>query len=264
MHLRYLFAAAAAICCTQATPLTWNGTSNAKDTAASLAQNLMSYYSNADNGVLPQPYYWWESGGMWASLITYWHTTGDTTYNTAVSQALAAQAGSAGDFMGPNTLGNDDQLWWGIAAMTAAEYNLPTTGPSWSSLAENVWNEVSARWDTSSCNGGLHWQISTSAAGYSYKNAISNGLFFQLSARLARYTGNSNYETWAAKTFQWVESVGLVDNSTYAVYDGTDDTEQCSSLDHDQWSYNYGMTPATLLSSWRFGDMLCWWIWLTN
>lgn len=210
--------------------------------ASALAGNLMSYYSDADNGVLPQPYWWWESAGMWTSMIHYSHYTQDYTYDETVAAAIAAQAGPTQDFMGANTLGNDDHLWWGIAAMSAAEYNFraPASGSSWIQLAENVYHEVQGRWDTSTCNGGLHWQISPSATGYSYKNAISNGLFFQLAARLARYTGNSQYTDMANTIWDWSLTVGLVNPSSYNVYDGTDSTEGCTSLDHDQWSYNVG------------------------
>lgn len=210
--------------------------------ASALAGNLMSYYNDADNGVLPQPYWWWESAGMWDTMIHYSHYTQDYTYDETVAAAIATQAGNAQDFMGPNTLGNDDQLWWGIAAMSAAEYNFraPTSGSSWLQLAQNVYNEVSSRWDTTTCNGGLHWQISPSASGYSYKNAIANGLFFQLAARLGRYTGDNQYTEMANTIWNWSLTVGLVDKASYRVYDGTDSTEGCTSLDHDEWSYNVG------------------------
>ena len=218
-------------------------TKGISSTAGTLASNLLGYYNSADNGVLPQPYYWWESGGMWGGLIEYWHNTGDAQYNEIVASALASQAGVRDDFMGPNTQGNDDQAWWGLAAMSAAEYGLPPPsggGPSWLILAQNVFASIHARWDTTSCNGGLKWQIFTSEPGYDYKNSIANGLFFQLGARLARFTGNADYAAMADTTFTWVQSVGLVDKD-FNVYDGTDDTKGCTSLDHDQWSYNVGV-----------------------
>ena len=37
-----------------------------------------------------------------------------------------------------------------------------------------------------------------------------------------------------------MQGVGLIDNN-YNVYDGTDDTKGCTSVDHDQWSYNVGI-----------------------
>jgi mannan endo-1,6-alpha-mannosidase len=58
------------------------------------------------------------------TMINYWYYTGDTTYNAVISQALLHQAGADGNSMPLNqtkALGNDDQGFWGMAAMTAAE-----------------------------------------------------------------------------------------------------------------------------------------------
>lgn len=99
---------------------------------------------------------------------------------------------------------------------------------------------MAGRWDLTSCNGGLKWQIFKSNLGYNYKNAIANGGLFQLAARLARHTGNQSYVDWAEKSWNWSRSIGLVD-ARYNVYDGTDDTKNCSKVDHGQWSYNLGM-----------------------
>lgn len=126
--------------------------------------------------------------------------------------------------------------------MSAAEYGLPSPAgaPSWLSLAQNVFSDLHDRWDTTSCDGGLKWQILACAAGYDYKNSISNGLYFQLGARLAKFTGSAAYITEAEQVFEWVQSVRLIDDK-YNVYDGTDDTKACTSVDHDQWSYNVGV-----------------------
>ncbi|KXT00914.1 hypothetical protein AC578_5735 [Pseudocercospora eumusae] len=115
---------------------------------------------------------------------------------TYLLTGIQAQAGS-GDFSGPNIPGNDDQLWWGLSAMTYAEF-----GPSpdtWLSLAKNVFATVMARWQTvGSCAnhlGGIGWQIDPKNPnrGYHYMNAITNGLALQLAARLPRYTGEQYY-----------------------------------------------------------------------
>jgi mannan endo-1,6-alpha-mannosidase len=126
--------------------------------------------------------------------------------------------------------------------MSAAEYGLPSPAgaPPWLSLAQNVFSDMHERWDMTSCNGGLKWKILTSSPGYDYKNSISNGLYFQLGARLAKFTGSPEYITEAEQVFEWVQSVGLIDKD-YNVYDGTDDTKGCTSVDHDQWSYNVGV-----------------------
>ena len=52
-------------------------------------------------------------------------------------------------------------MFWGLAAITCAETRLPDVpkGPSWLSLAQAVFNTQAPRWDTSTCAGGLRWQV---------------------------------------------------------------------------------------------------------
>lgn len=204
----------------------------------------MNYYNPSMNGVLPQPYWWWESAGMWDTAIHYWHYIGNDDFNANTAAALLAQAGADQAFMQPSATGNDDQLWWGLACMSAAEYGLPPPSgatANWIQLATNVFNAVSARWDTTSCKGGLGWQIDPNAQGYHYKNSIANGLLFQLAARLGRYTNDQKYLDFATQVFDWTLSVGLIDKSTHSVYDGTDALKGCIDVDHDKWSYNVGV-----------------------
>lgn len=179
-------------------------------------------------------------------MIDYWAYTNDTSYNPTVSQALLAQVGPDNNYMPPayySSLGNDDQAFWALAVLTAAEYgfpNPPSGSPQWLDLAEAVFNTMVPRWNTTLCNGGLRWQIFSFNAGYDYRNSISNGGFFQIAARLAHFTGNTTYYDWAEKIWDWTTGVGLI-SPTYDIYDGTDDTINCSQIDHTQWSYNPGM-----------------------
>jgi mannan endo-1,6-alpha-mannosidase len=183
---------------------------------------------------------------MFGALVDYWYFTGDDTYNAITTQALLAQVGPNDDFMPPNqtkTEGNDDQAFWGMAALSAAEDrypNPPADQPQWLALAQAVFNSQAIRWDTSSCNGGLKWQIFSFNNGYNYKNTISNGCFFNMAARLAVYTGNITYADWANKMYDWTSTIGLM-SPTYQFFDGTDDTLNCSQLNHIQWSYNAGV-----------------------
>jgi mannan endo-1,6-alpha-mannosidase len=88
--------------------------------------------------------------------------------------------------------------------MSALEYGFPdppSGAASYLSVAEAAFNTQAARWDTAGCNGGLRWQIFAQNKGYDYMNTISNGAFFQLAARLARYTGNQTYIDWAEKVW---------------------------------------------------------------
>lgn len=127
--------------------------------------------------------------------------------------------------------------------MSAAEYSFPQPHvpfPPWIQIVQNAWESFATRWNTSGCHGGLKWQFHPENAGWYYKSTISNGCFFQLSARLARYTGNVTYLNWANTIWDWSEGVGLIDN-IYNVYDGTDELLNCSAVDHHQWSYNVGV-----------------------
>ncbi|MCJ1387949.1 hypothetical protein MMC18_000792 [Xylographa bjoerkii] len=122
--------------------------------------------------------------------------------------------------------------------MAAAEYNFPNPSSlSWIELATNVFNDLTTRWNVTTCNGGLKWQIYSTNVGYDYKSSITNGGFFQLSARLARFTGNTTYLDWNEKIWDWMTGVGLISDG-YNVFDGTDDSINCSSVNHDQWTYN--------------------------
>ena len=145
--------------------------------------------------------------------------------------------------------GNDDQVFWAFTAMDAAELNFPNPPsgqPSWLALAQAVFNDQVPRWETTTCGGGLRWQIFPFNAGYEYKNTISTGGFFQLSARLARYTGNQTYADWAEKTWDWLASSPIMqfDAGHYDVWDGTAMANNCSDATKVYWTYNAGTVLA--------------------
>lgn len=193
---------------------------------------------------------------MFNAFIDYWYYTGDDQYNAITRQAMQHQIGSYNAFMPDNqtkTLGNDDQAFWGLAAMSATENKLPdlTDGsPSWLALAQAVFNTQKGRWDTTTCGGGLKWQIFPFNNGYNYKNTISNGCFFNIAARLYKYLGNDTYGDWAEKAWDWELSVGL-HNSENHFFDGTDDKLNCTSLNRIQWTYNAGVHMAGAAAMWN-------------
>ena len=125
--------------------------------------------------------------------------------------------------------------------MRAAELRFPnpSTSPSWHDLAVKVFNDQASRWDTQTCGGGLRSQIFKFNAGYNYKDTMSNGAFFQLAARLARYTKNQTYADWATKSYDWTRSVGLI-NDDYKVLDGAKVGGNCSALGRIQWTSTAG------------------------
>ncbi|THC97114.1 hypothetical protein EYZ11_003432 [Aspergillus tanneri] len=229
----------------------------------SKASGMLKYYTGYRPGDvpgnLPDPYYWWEAGAMFNAMVEYWYYTGDAQWNEITTQALLHQAGPGADFMPANqtrTLGNDDQAFWGLAAMSAAEVKFPDPPkdePQWLALAQAVFNKQYPRWDNTTCGGGLKWQIFTFNNGYNYKNTVSNGCFFNLASRLAVYTGNRTYAEWAEKTWDWVYNTGLI-SKDYHFYDGTDDKGNCTELNHDQWTYNTGLFLLGAAHMYHFTD----------
>ncbi|OIW34208.1 glycoside hydrolase, partial [Coniochaeta ligniaria NRRL 30616] len=238
-----------------------NDAASIKTAAASVAKNLLTYYTGTQPGqtpgILPGPppagdYYWWEAGAMWNTLIDYWRATGDATYNDLVAQGILFQIGPGDNFMPPNqtaSLGNDDQGIWGMAALAAAETGLsnPSDDPrsQWLVLARNVFDDLAARWDDSDsadqCGGGLRWQIAAANQGYDYKNSMSTGTLFNLAVRLARLTGNATYYgEWAERTWGWMETVGFLDKETGAIYDGAHVQNNCSDVNRARFSYVLG------------------------
>lgn len=208
----------------------------------------MRYYTGHEPGqivgLLPNPYFWWEAGAMFMTLIEYWSVTGDSSYNQIITDSLLFQAGDDYDYMPPNqtlTEGNDDQAFWAFAALSAAEHGLPDlpNKPSWVTLAQAVFNLQAGRWDTAHCGGGLRWQIFSWNSGYSYKNTISNSCFFQIAARLARYTNDDLYFQWADTVYDWIVDSRLI-GPEYEVYDGVDIGDNCTTISHLLWTYNYG------------------------
>ncbi|CAG8283169.1 unnamed protein product [Penicillium salamii] len=217
-----------------------------KDAAATAAFNTMLNYTSNTTGHIPGyiSEKWWEGGALFQTMIEYWYMTGDTSNNPAVSQGMYWQRGDNNYFPANYSayLGNDDQMAWGLAAMTAAELGYPqeTSMPSWLTLAEGVFQAQVRRWDSQSCGGGLHWQIFPYQVGYNIKNAISNGGLFQLSARLARYTQNHTYSDWAEKIWDWSVRVPILDTHRWTIADSIVINDQCASSSKIQWTSNYG------------------------
>lgn len=225
-----------------------------KSAAKSLAGGLIAAYNkelNKDHipGIFGGKTYFWEWGTIWDAIAQYSHLTGDGQYDETLSEALQFQLGDYDAYMPANqtkNLGNDDQSCWGLAAMTAAEVGLAKPKDAqWVDYAVNVWNTQNWRLESEegtngTCGGGLRWQIFTFNNGYSYKNAVSNGNFFLLSARLAKFTGNTTYLQAADRVFKWSQDVGLI-SKDFNVYDGTSADGNCTNINRIQWSNNLGV-----------------------
>ena len=239
--------------CSYALEVDLSSTTSISKAAKTIVDHIFSIYDGPKAAGIPgifpdEDYYWWESGLAWDSLLNYWALTGDDTYNDRISEGLLFQVSSNNDYMPPNqtkSLGNDDQATWALAAMTAAERGFPEPSnssgvDSWLQLAQRVFDTQVARWDKTSCDGGLRWQIFPFNLGYDYKNTLSNGDFLQLAARLCHYTGNQTYAQWATRASDWTLDVGFIDPKTHAVYDGANANGNCKTINHVEWTASLG------------------------
>ncbi|KAI1170993.1 glycoside hydrolase family 76 protein [Nemania sp. FL0916] len=245
-----------------------------KQAAAQVAEDLLTYYHGDEPGqivgILPGPppnagdYYWWEAGAMWGTLLDYWHWTGDATYNNITYDALLWQAGPNRDFADKNwtsSLGNDDQAFWAMSALIAAETKFqdpPPDQPQWLALAQAVWTEQTAdNLRDGGCGFGLRWQAISLNPGFSYKNTIANGCFLNMGARLARYTKNDTYLDWTIRTWDWLISVKYIDDQ-WNVYDGADISDNCTTITKQQFSYNAGILLQGAAYLWNYTSDQIW------
>ena len=139
---------------------------------------------------------------MFASMVDYWSFTGDSSYNPTTAQALAFQGGPDKNYLPTNQSfdeGNDDQAFWAMAALTAAELkfdNPPKTdvnsGASWIGLAQAVFNQQWGMVDNATCGGGLRWAKSFSGTGWDQKTTIANMGFANVAARLGTLSMNKS------------------------------------------------------------------------
>ncbi|KAK4162404.1 family 76 putative glycoside hydrolase [Cladorrhinum sp. PSN259] len=251
-----------------------DSTDSIKKAAKTVAANLWNYYDGdkpgRTPGILPGPppagdYYWWQAGAMFGTLIDYWHYTRDDTYNNETVRSIIFQADPPRNaFMPSNwtaSLGNDDQGFWGMAAMLAAEVNFPNpTGPNdpgYVALAQAVFNTQAERWDNKFCNGGLRWQVPHTNGGYNYKNTIANVVFLNIAARLARYTRNDTYAQWAERSWDWTEGVGYI-KPDFNVVDGGHTEYNCSDTNQVQWSANAAVLIHGAAIMWNYTENPKW------
>ena len=224
------------------------------DAAKAVAEGELNYYQGTKRGgtlgMFSLPYYWWHAGEAFAGLIDYYHfcQLDNDTLQELILTGMYHQAGEEYNYIPSNqslTEGNDDQGIWGMAIMQAAERNLtnPSEDHSWISLTQAVFNTMNARWDDQHCGGGLRWQIFTWNSGYDYKNTISNGILFNLAARLGRYLDNETYFEIAEKTWNWLTDVGFYtqEEGNLVVYDGAKIPDCQEDITKLRWSYNYGV-----------------------
>jgi hypothetical protein len=199
---------------------------------AAMAKLLTSY--NASTGLIGT--HWWQSAVALSTIETYAQTTGDTSYNYAIAGAFNHHAHSKFE-----NGADDDTAWWGLAWLQAYEI---THVPAYLSMAENDADYIHEDWD-GTCGGGIWWQRDPR----SYKNAISNELFLELTAWLHNtIRGDTKYLGWAESEWSWFDHSGMI-NSSGLVNDGLDNN--CHNNGQTTWTYNQGVVLAGLAQLYR-------------
>jgi hypothetical protein len=194
---------------------------------AGMAELFLSL--NPKTGVIGQT--WWQGAIALSTLETYQQTTGDTAYSSAIADAFNAHKSSKFE-----NQANDDTSWWGLAWLQA--YDI-TGSKQYLAMAETDADYVRKDWD-GTCGGGIWWLRKPRT----YKNAISNELFLELTAWLHNaIPGDTKYLSWAEAEWDWFKHSGMI-NSSDLVNDGLDDS--CTNNNQPTWTYNQGVILAGL------------------
>jgi 3-methylcrotonyl-CoA carboxylase beta subunit len=74
-----------------------------KAASKNVAKELWSYYAVPEGdgwhinggypGIIWEPYFWWQCGGMFGTFLDYWRYTGDSQYNDMVREGMIHQMG---------------------------------------------------------------------------------------------------------------------------------------------------------------------------
>jgi predicted alpha-1,6-mannanase (GH76 family) len=193
---------------------------------AGIAELMKSY--NRSTGLIGNS--WWQAAVALSTVETYQQATGDAGYRGAIVTAFKDH--KSGQF---EDAFNDDTGWWGLAWLQA--YAMTGFGP-YLAMAETDANYIHQSW-TGTCGGGVWWSTART-----YKNAIANELFLELTAWLHNAVrGDSKYLNWANAEWDWFKGSGMI-NKSNVVNDGLN--AHCANNHEKTWSYNQGVLVAGL------------------
>ncbi|KAI0887054.1 glycoside hydrolase family 76 protein [Annulohypoxylon maeteangense] len=187
---------------------------------------------------------WWQSGvALWA-LAEYMLKTGSREYLDQAKNTVKVQRAplswwpeGGGDFRADST---DDTGWWALAMISMYEL---TGDDMYLDIAKEDEAYMWKYWNTTTCGGGLIWNIPS----LSYHNAISNELYLELAAKLHNLVdGDTEYLNRALKEWQWFTDSGMV-NPQGLVNDGLTEDITCMNNGDTTWTYNQGVVLGGLV-----------------
>jgi predicted alpha-1,6-mannanase (GH76 family) len=136
----------------------------------------------------------------------------------------------------------DDEGWWALSWLKA--YDL-VDNQHYLVMAQIIFADMETGWDDI-CHGGVWWSKERS-----YKNAVTNELFFTVAARLYQRAISENersyYLNWAYRAWEWFANSGMI-NYQNLVNDGLRD---CKNNDGTIWTYNQGILLGGLTEMFR-------------
>jgi predicted alpha-1,6-mannanase (GH76 family) len=190
---------------------------------------------------------WWNSANAVTVLANESRALRTRRYDSAIDKTF--ENASAAEHT-QNFLNNydDDEGWWALAWVDA--YDL-TAKPKYLAMAETIFIDIAAEWETNTCGGGVWWNKKTG-----YKNAIANELFLELAAALANRAATAEekqkYLDWAEREWAWFRASGMI-NAQNLVNDGLDSTNPnaCTNNGRTTWSYNQGVILGGLVELYK-------------
>ncbi|GHO83523.1 glycoside hydrolase family 76 protein [Dictyobacter formicarum] len=171
---------------------------------------------------------WWNAANILWALSDYQGRTNNPIYFNVIREIFQKHQGG-------NFINNfyDDEGWWALAWIKT--YDLTGKRP-YLQMARTIFADMEGGWDNY-CGGGTWWSKERT-----YKNAITNELFFTVAAQLHRRVTNeaerAYYFERAYQGWTWFWRSGLI-NHQHLINDGLN--KFCQNNGGVTWTYNQGV-----------------------